>query len=243
MHSSVEHIDSHATCCFIFSTMTAKEILDALLSAYGEPPWWSDDPWTVCVQAVLVQHTAWSNVLKTWETYDNLLGVDDVLDASDEELAIRIRSCGFAKAKTKTIKALASFYSSLDWDKPLDLEEMRNGLLSLKGIGEESADVILTYAFHLPSFAIDAYTRRLMERLDGRPHGDEELRTFFEEGLGHDVELFGRMHWLILEQGKTHCRAVQDCTGCPLSHACLGKCVEMDGVNGNGNKQGDQDSV
>ena len=64
--------------------MTAKEILDALLSAYGQPPWWSDDPWTVCVQAVLVQHTAWSNVLKTWETYGNLLGVDDVLDASDE---------------------------------------------------------------------------------------------------------------------------------------------------------------
>ena len=88
-----------------------------------------------------------------------------------------------------------------------------------RGIGGETADVILLYAFDRPRFVVDAYTRRLMGRL-GHDSDDEGIREFFESGLGHDTRRLGGMHRLILEHGIAHCRKKPLCDGCPLCDIC-----------------------
>ena len=146
--------------------MDAVELYHALLGAYGTPRWWSDDPYTVMVQAVLVQNTSWRNVEKAYGEAGGRLRPEYVLATSAEELEALIRPCGFQKAKARTIMALTAWYGSHGFDaasihsKPQ--EDIRGELLSIKGIGEETADAILVYAFHKPSFIIDAYTRRLL---------------------------------------------------------------------------------
>ena len=194
--------------------LTALEIYSILLENYGQPMWWSDDPYTVIVQAVLVQNTGWSNVEKTTLRLGDRLNPQYINAVSAEELEALIHPCGFQKAKARTIKALTEWFVSL---KAKNRAEMRNELLSIKGIGEESADVILVYAFHQPSFPIDAYTRRFLERLGYRFTKDSERRLFFEKNLPQDATVYGYFHWLLLEHGKTHCSKTAKCTLCPFS--------------------------
>lgn len=204
--------------------MTPEEIYTALLEHYGKPRWWSEDPYTVMFQAVLVQNTAWTNVEKTTEAIGSRLSPGYISALSDEELGEAIRSCGFFRAKAKTIRTLTEWFGKSGFRTEnagsIRTPELRKELLSLKGIGEETADVILVYAFRRPSFIIDAYTHRFISRLGIRCGTDEELRLFFENGLGKDAELYGYFHWLILEHGKAHCRKTPLCQGCPFIEAC-----------------------
>ena len=204
--------------------MTPEEIYTALLEHYGKPRWWSEDPYTVMFQSVLVQNTAWTNVEKTTEAIGSRLSPGYISALSDEELGEAIRSCGFFRAKAKTIRALTAWFGKYGFRTEnagsIRTPELRKELLSLKGIGEETADVILVYAFRRPSFIIDAYTRRFISRLGIEYGSDKDLRLFFENGLGKDAELYGYFHWLILEHGKAHCRKTPLCQGCPFIEAC-----------------------
>ena len=191
---------------------SAKEIYSILLSAYGKPQWWSSDPFTVIFQSVLVQQTSWKNVLSVTGHIEKLTP-EYVLSLSDDELESLVKPCGFQKAKSKTIKSLALWFLSSDYSSYSDAE-LRKSLLAIKGVGEETADAILVYAFYRPFFIIDAYTRRFMKRLGFCFETDRALRRFFEDNLPRDAFLYGYFHWLILEHSINHCRKIPDCTDC-----------------------------
>lgn len=186
---------------------SASEIYEKMLSVYGKPRWWSDDPFTVMFQAVLVQNTAWNNVIKTCEKIGEKLMPQYIDELSCDELEQIITLCGFYKAKSKTIKSLAEWFKKYDFSVENavknTLYELRGELLKIRGIGAETADVILVYALHHPSFIIDAYTRRFLQRLGYSFADDTEIKNFFELGLPKNAEIYGYFHWLILD----HCIA------------------------------------
>jgi len=204
--------------------MTAQEIYDRLRAAYGQPRWWSDDPYTVMVQAILVQNTAWSSVEKVTAELADHLTPESVLGLKTEELESLIRPCGFCRGKAAAIRRLTEWYGRYGYDAEtvgtVGQEELRDELLAVKGVGAETADVILVYAFHLPSFVIDAYTRRFLTRLGFDFRSDGARRAFFEAGLARDHRLYGWYHWLILEHGISRCRKTPLCGGCPLEKEC-----------------------
>ena len=204
--------------------MTATEIYEKLYAAYGQPGWWSHDPYTVMVQAILVQNTAWASVLKVTEAISPPLTPARVLGMEAQTLEELIRPCGFCKGKAAAIRGLTAWYQGYGCDagavRAAGQEALRKQLLAIKGVGAETADVILVYAFHQPSFVIDAYTRRLMKRLGYSFDNDQELRRFFTSELKKDDLLYGWYHWLILEHGIHHCRKTPVCDQCPLENVC-----------------------
>ena len=204
--------------------MDAVELYHALLGAYGTPRWWSDDPYTVMVQAVLVQNTSWRNVEKAYGEAGGRLRPANVLAPSAEELEALIRPCGFQKAKARTIMALTAWYGSHGFDaasiRSKPQEDIRGEILSIKGIGEETADAILVYAFHKPSFIIDAYTRRLLERLGYSFSSDKERKKFLGNELPQDARIYGYFHWFILDHSIRHCRKKPICEECPFLNCC-----------------------
>lgn len=204
--------------------MNANDIYKELLNAYGKPRWWSDDAFTVMFQAVLVQNTAWDNVEKTCEPLMNKLTPKFIGGLSDEELQKLITPCGFYKSKSRTIKSLVKWFGKYNYSvreaqkKPL--QALRSELLSIKGIGAETADVILVYALYQPSFVIDAYTRRFLSRLGFNFANDSEIRTFFETGLPKDARIYGYFHWLILDHCISVCKKTPLCGECKLNGCC-----------------------
>lgn len=162
---------------------TPNELYAALLAAYGPPRWWSDDPYIVMLEAVLVQNTAWSSVRRTSDALGVLRTPQAIAGMSDDELASRIRSCGFAARKARTIRALTAWYAAYGYEQrtvqAAEQSRLRDELLALPGVGAETADVILVYAFYKPSFILDAYTRRWLTRL-GFDADDDGRRLFFE---------------------------------------------------------------
>ena len=204
--------------------MNAAEIFKKLYAAYGRPEWWSDDPCVIMVQAVLVQNTSWSSVEKVTAGAAHTFTPSYIMGLETAELEDLIRPCGFCKRKAATIFRLMEWYSGYDCDvrkaSVKEQNELRKELLSIKGIGAETADVILVYALHKPSFIIDAYTRRFLERMGFAFSNDDEIRCFFENGLEQDYRIFGWYHWLILEHGINCCRKEPQCGQCPLQPSC-----------------------
>ena len=200
------------------------ELYARLVAAYGQPLWWSKDPMVILVESILVQHTKWSKVRQTVLEQPSLTQPEELLAMGPEALAELIRPTGFHQAKSNTILALMAWYRQYGFDaervKAQDQAVIRNELLAIRGIGEETADVILVYAFHQPSFIIDAYTRRLLSRLGLNLTNDRAIRSYFESGLPRDHEIYGSLHWLILEHCIQTCRTKPDCPGCPLQSNC-----------------------
>ena len=125
----------------------------------------------------------WRTVETTCAAFPARLTAEAAACLSGERLAQMIRPCGFAKAKARAIHAIAAWFCRYGCDvrrtQDVPLEALRAQLLSLFGVGEETADVILVYALYRPSFIIDAYTRRLLARLGGDFSGDAALRRYF----------------------------------------------------------------
>jgi endonuclease-3 related protein len=167
----------------------------------------------VAVGAVLTQNTSWRNAEAALKRLlaEGLLVRDSLLDRSETELADMIRPSGYFNQKARKLRILAE---ALRPGLPPD----RSQLLALWGIGAETADSILLYAYHVPSFVIDGYTRRLAHRL-GWIAGRESytlLQRLFAEELPGRAALFGEFHALIVRHAKEHCRKRALCSGCPL---------------------------
>ena len=186
-----------------------------LFEIYGEQHWWpcrSGTRWEIAAGAVLVQNTAWNNVEKALKNLADadLMSPEQILDVPEDELRDRIRPAGFFKSKGIYLKSLASFFLAHEEEflKSNDISALRKQLLSVRGIGKETADDILLYAFKKPVFIIDAYTRRAAERhlhLDGTlPY--EALQQIFMDALPPDTELYGEYHALFLALCKDSCR-------------------------------------
>ncbi len=199
--------------------LTAAELYRVLESGYGEPDWWSEDPFTVMFQSVLVQNTSWASVRRVYEGMD--ISSRIILCMTEEELMAKIRPCGLASSKAKTVRRLAEWYRSHEAVAPsMTTDDLRSALMAIRGVGRETADVILLYAFRRSVFVVDAYARRLFERLGYGFRDDDSIRDFFETGLDLDVTRLGGIHRLILEHGIERCRREPECDGCPLSDGC-----------------------
>lgn len=201
---------------------------EAMLAELGPSRWWPGrTPFEVALGAILTQNTAWANVEKA---VHNLLeqGLLDPLALQrlpDEELSALIRPAGAFRVKTVRVRNFLRFlHESCDSDmarlRERDVDALRGDLLRVSGIGPETADSILLYALDLPSFVVDAYTRRILTRhgLVSEDIGYEELRQFFMDALPPDVPLFNEYHALIVRTGKGWCaKKSGKCQSCPLA--------------------------
>ena len=191
-----------------------RKFFDVLFEYYGPQKWWpcqSGAWWEIITGAILTQNTAWTNVEKA---IGNLLSSDEmsperVLATPDTELQELIRPAGFFKQKCAYLKAMAAFMleRELAFEQSTDVWALRKELLAVKGVGRETADSILLYAFNKPIFVIDAYTRRVAERhlhLDGTLHYDI-LQKIFMDALPADVVIYNEYHALIVALCKESC--------------------------------------
>ena len=205
-----------------------REVFDLLLARYGPQHWWpGETPFEVMVGAVLTQNTAWTNVERAIANLRTagILDAEAILSLEPSVLGELVRPAGYFNVKARRLQALCRFLVDAggeptlrEWDTP----RLRKSLLAVHGVGPETADDILLYAFERPVFVVDAYTRRLGARLgllDGGA-GYEHIRQAFEGALGPDVALFNEYHALIVRHAKVHCRPRPRCEGCPLAGVC-----------------------
>jgi endonuclease-3 related protein len=202
-------------------------IFRALLREYGPQDWWpGDTPFEVMVGAVLTQNTAWSNVEKAIVNLKRAraLSVAPFRRLRHGELAGLIRPSGYYNIKAKRLANLMDFLTehyggSLTRMFRDDTAKLRAGLLSVNGIGPETADSIMLYAGGHPVFVVDAYTKRVLSRhgLLSGTEGYHEVQRLFVENLPQDRKLFNEYHALLVMVGKRHCRkSAPRCDGCPL---------------------------
>ena len=202
-----------------------------LLDHFGPLNWWpADSPFEVVIGAILTQNTAWTNVeLAIANLKDaQALSPDKLSDFPIDRLEELIRPSGFFRQKATRLQSL-SRHLVTEWQSNLNdfcsgpLDEARERLLARPGIGPETADSILLYAAYRPSFVVDAYTRRIFERV-GILRGDEtyaEVRQIFMQALPEDVALYNEYHALIVQLAKTCCRKRKPlCNGCPICKLC-----------------------
>jgi len=210
------------------------EIYRLLFAHFGPLHWWpGETPFEVMVGAILTQNTAWTNVEKAIAGLKTagLLEPRALAAADPDRVRELIRPSGYYNQKTEWLSMFVRWMLDDPWRGSIeamskaDPAEMRTRLLSLKGIGPETADSILLYALGQPVFVIDAYTRRIFSRL-GLTTPDatyDELQQYFTSRLPADVGLYNEYHAQIVFLGKDYCRKVPRCEGCPLAGICLEK--------------------
>ena len=211
---------------------TLHDVHRRLVGDYGaQTSWWPgrDDPFEVVIGAVLTQRASWTNAHRALERLRaaGALAATAIVATDAITLGTLIRPAGCFRAKAAALKAFCARLDEafgLDMQQLLALEtdELRAWLLSIRGIGDETADAILVYAAGRPSFVIDAYTRRLIGRL-GIADANASYRSLqqrFMDDLPADAELFAEAHALIVRHGQTHCRPRPSCPGCPLEDVC-----------------------
>ena len=208
-------------------------LFTVLLDYYGAQKWWpcqSGARWEIITGAILTQNTAWTNVEKAIRNLlaAKVMSPEKVLAVPDAELQVLIRPAGFFKQKCAYLKAVAAFMLEREsaFEQSADVWALRKELLAVKGVGRETADSILLYAFNKPIFVIDAYTRRIAERhlrLDGTLHYDT-LQKIFMDALPPDTAIFNEYHALIVALCKESCRK-SGCGEICSEIICLGKKV------------------
>jgi endonuclease III related protein len=172
---------------------TVRKIYRRLSRAWGPQHWWpSETPLEVIAGAILTQNTSWTNVERALEKLSkaNVLNVDGIRDLPLAELEQLVRSSGYYRQKAGRLKLFVSFLDekyggSLEKMFAASTEVLRTELLSLKGIGHETADAILLYAAKHAIFVVDAYARRIFGR-HGLLHQAakyDEVRTLVENAL------------------------------------------------------------
>ncbi len=184
----------------------------------------------VIIGAILTQNTAWTNVEKALANLKiaHTLSFSAILTLDEDQLRRLIQPTGFFNQKAVRLRLLAqAMNGGLDAFFHQDFAQARDQLLSLNGVGPETADSILLYAGDLPSFVVDAYTRRLCTRLPlpiqnisydtVKKYFETELRKAFPM---QEVMVYKELHALIVECAKTYCRSTPICTGCPLFGRC-----------------------
>ncbi|MDR0516342.1 MAG: hypothetical protein LBH25_04785 [Fibromonadaceae bacterium] len=161
----------------------------------------------VCMGAILTQNTSWLQVEKA---LSNLFAAkintaEKILGTDSQTIANLIAPAGYRNQKTIYLKNIAEWFVKNHSIKPMPpISELRESILQVKGVGRETADSILLYAFHLPTFVIDTYTKRALASLNlfDEKTSYEILRSWFMDALPPSVELFQEYHALFVEHGK-----------------------------------------
>jgi endonuclease-3 related protein len=186
----------------------------------------------VVVGAILTQGTAWVNVERALARLRAARALEPralhALPAG--RLAGLVRSSGFFRVKARRLRAFLNHLArrhrgSLPSLLRQPLPGLRTELLSIPGIGPETADSIMLYAAGRPVFVVDAYTRRILarHRIVPRRIGYPALQVVFMDHLPRDPGLFNEYHALLVRVAKEHCRTTPRCEGCPLRFDLRGR--------------------
>lgn len=204
------------------------QIYNILLQHYGNQHWWpGQTTLEIIIGAILTQNTSWKNVEKAIKNIraQNELSFDQLNSKTTDQIAKLIKPAGYYNLKAKRLKNFLNWLSEnhagkLDSLAPLDTETLRSELLAINGIGPETADSIILYAFEKPAFVVDTYTCRIMARhlLIDLPCDYHQLQELFTSSLQPDPKLFNEFHALLVRLAKEHCRKKPLCNNCPLQH-------------------------
>ena len=209
-------------------SLSFRQVYQRLLKQHGGQDWWpGDSPFEIMVGAILTQNTAWTNVEKAIANLKagQSLEARSIVRLPHDRLAEMIRPSGYFNIKARRLKAFCEWLLAAGGESVIaqyETETLRQALLSVHGIGPETADDMLLYAFDRPVFVIDAYTRRIFSRL-GMISGDEgyeTLRSLFQSKLTADAGLYNEFHALIVMHGKDICRVKPVCAQCRLADRC-----------------------
>ncbi|MFW6175063.1 MAG: endonuclease III domain-containing protein [Chloroflexota bacterium] len=212
-------------------TWEAREVFDRLLREYGERNWWpADGPFEVVVGAILTQNAAWTNVEKALSNLRQagVWSVRSVYHAEQDRLAHLVRPSGYFNQKARKLKEFARVVmfehgGDLQDMLALPMDTLRERLLAIWGIGEETADDIVLYAAGQPSFVIDAFTRRIVDRLGWKVAGNRypDYQRLFTERLPVDVQLYNEYHALLDKHAQKTCAPRPACERCCLLDICV----------------------
>jgi endonuclease III related protein len=206
-----------------------QRIYGILSGHFGAQHWWpGDSPFEISVGAILTQNTNWSNVSRAIANLKKAgaLHPRRLYSLGSRTTARLIRPSGYYRLKTKRLRnflalVLQEYGGSMARMKRVPLDALRSVLLSVNGIGPETADSILLYAFDKPVFVVDAYTKRIFLRhhLISSTATYESVQTFCMARLPNDARLFNEFHALIVKVGKEYClKNNPKCHRCPLRH-------------------------
>lgn len=202
-------------------------IYKKLYRYYGPQHWWpADSGFEMACGAILTQNTSWANVERAIANLKKArcLSFEGLSKIPLARLARLIRPAGYYNLKAKRLKSFVHFLRSscqgrMDRMKQRETALLRRELLSVKGIGPETADSILLYAFDKPVFVVDAYTKRICHRHKLIQEGAdyEAVQDFFMKGLSGNAQLFNEYHALIVRLAKDFCKKKNEkCSVCPL---------------------------
>lgn len=203
-------------------------LFNVLHSEYGPQHWWpAKTQVEVCIGAILAQNTSWKNVEKAIARMrkKGLLDCKAIMEADGKTIEDAVRSSGFYRQKAKRLKSFCT-HTCFGAIRQMSVADARSYLLSIKGIGKETADSILLYAFNKPVFVVDAYTKRIYGRVfegkwGGTSLGYEDLRSMFESSLCGNIKKLNEMHALLVEHAKLFCtKRNPNCTYCPALKLC-----------------------
>jgi endonuclease-3 related protein len=211
-----------------------NQVYKKLHKAFGMQNWWpGDGPLEIMAGAVLTQNTNWANVERAIKNLkkEKVLSLRALRDVDIRKLARIIKPCGYYNIKAKRLKNLINFIfaeynGSIKKMFSEDNEKLRKKLLSVNGIGKETADSIMCYAGKKNVFVIDAYTKRIFYRLGICPKDVEydEIQKIFCEYLKRDYNLYNEYHALIVRLAQNYCKSKPLCKDCPLKGITNGKC-------------------
>ena len=210
-----------------------SEVYRRLLNRYGPQGWWpAENPFEVIVGAILTQSTAWVNVEKALASMRDkgCWSFEAIAALPADELAEVIKSSGYFNAKARKLQAFSShilqnYGGDLVQMLAANVADLRNELLSIHGIGEETADDIIVYAAGKPSFVMDSYTRRIVDRMgltpEGRNPGYRSYQALFQDNLPSETTLFNEYHALLDHHAKMTCTKREPlCQECCLVDLC-----------------------
>ncbi len=203
------------------------KVYETLLTTFGPQNWWpAEGPEEMIIGALLTQNTTWKNVEKALANLrsHNQLSFSAISTLPLPELQKRIKPSGYFRQKSERLKALATAIINAGGLRQLAQKEtldLRTWFIALKGVGPETADSILLYAFKRPLFVIDAYTLRICKRHNWLPSSTDyaKAQNYFSCQLAPDPAIFNEFHALLVQIGKNFCRPKNPlCKKCPLNH-------------------------
>ena len=212
-------------------------IYKKLLKHFGPQGWWpiggiynpnknyftNEEKFEIMVGAILTQNTAWNNVEKALSNLrkEKKLSIKHLSKINLKKLQTLIKPSGFYKQKAKRLKNFSKNVLNIsEFERAYD-KINRAKLLSLNGVGPETADSILLYALEKPYFVVDAYTKRIINRLGiFKSEKYDEIQTFFQNNLPKNIDIYKEYHALIVELAKKHCKKNPDCKKCPCRAQC-----------------------
>jgi endonuclease-3 related protein len=207
-----------------------QQLFDTLFDCHGQQGWWpADSDIEMSFGAILVQNTNWTNARLAIEQLrkESLLNQLALLECPQDRLETHIRSSGYFRQKAARLRIFCRWlvdHGGFESLRRRSTSDLRESLLGLSGIGPETADCILLYAFERPVFVADGYARRILERL-GLTNGSkasayEKIRRLVEEEIRMDAGAFKEFHALLVTHGKKVCGPKPDCKVCDLSGVC-----------------------